>query len=99
MTGTHPRGIVYGTVCAQWDAPDERHWCVVERGACGDETFFSEGSDAVGQPRVAPYYWSHKPCKGMGKSHSVVKGSAEKTKGSAAGLRQSKYSKAGRKLP
>ena len=45
----------YGTVCASWDARDEKPWCAVKSStACGaDDTFES-------QPGM---WWSHKPCK------------------------------------
>ena len=44
----------YGSRCARWDAPDEKPWCSVDAGACGDETYKSE----------AGHFWSHVPCHG-----------------------------------
>ena len=46
----------YGTRCARWDAPDEEPWCIVDKAACGDDTFSSDGG----------HYWSHVPCGGLG---------------------------------
>ena len=44
----------YGTVCASWDAHDEKPWCTVaSKSACGaDDTFTSSPGT----------FWAHKPC-------------------------------------
>ena len=46
----------YGQECAHWDAADEKSWCIVEKGACGEGTFQSGKG----------HWWSHKPCSGYG---------------------------------
>ena len=52
-SGASGRVKGHGVRCASWDAPDEKPWCYVDEGACGDSTFEGNPGD----------FWSHVPCK------------------------------------
>ena len=52
----------YGAHCRSWDAPDEKPWCRVARGACGEQTFKS-GENT---------FWSHVPCESGDKTQVFV---------------------------